>query len=249
MTDDTERQAARRRYWRRAIEVTALCLPVAPPLVLGRTLVAVLAGLPVAIATGLLTFPFWSEDHFWAWQWSEIRRRWMTALGSEPLRRPEQATRWLAEHPERNDEWAVTVLLIARRYEEARIQLSALPEPTTEWQAFFRKSTVCLLEFHSLQPVDLEGLSAAANAIHDPEVRHRAEAQVASLALSLSMRGDISRSDALSRVRKLTPRLRLTVRQQLRLWLVHFPGVAVVLFLFLLWIILLALGSASVTVA
>jgi hypothetical protein len=237
----------RRRHGlqRNGARLLALLLP---PVVLliahDVTLVVIVVALIVGAAAGLLTVPFWPEDHLGLWLWSMTQRRWQAVGAIAPPRSKEAADQWLTDHPERRDEWAVSALLASGQFAAARALLSELSAPATAWQTFFRVNTTALLDLYAGTPVDIDALWSRASSIEEPAPRLVAQAQVANLGLSLAARGDITWHDAVRRIRRLTPALRLSPSQRFRLLSLQFPGFAAGLLFLVGWAVAFAAGYA-----
>jgi hypothetical protein len=206
-----------------------------------------IADFLIAILAGFLSIRSWPEDHLKLWLASSTSARWKAVVGVRPPRSAADASRWMAESPERQDEWTVSALIASGQAGAARQLLLHLKPPVDDWQAFFRLATTGLLDLYDGGAVNIEAVEAAAAAIRDPDARLRADAQVANLGLNLALRGDVARADAVRRVKSLAPALRLTGLQRLHLWVVHFPGVPMLLVAFTVWMTVLLAGGSLTT--
>jgi len=239
MTGQARFLRGQRRYWliRRFAWLLALIVPL--PLVLlalaKEAPTLLLVDLPVGIAAGGWNVRFWSRDKLTMWSVLDERHRWEAATSDPWPANRAQALRWLAVHPDHRDCLAVAALLKAGRHEEARQVQVELPESTDSGRLFARMVDA-VVDFAKGAPVDLEELAAASEAIEDPEAGLRAQAQVASLGVSLSWRGDMPLKVALGRVSKLAPALRLTNRQLVGLLVLDFSGLVIALVLAMVWL-------------
>jgi hypothetical protein len=237
MPEERRRQFSRAAGW----AAFALALPL-----LGASMVThaalVFVDVPVALAAGLLTAPFWSEDHFWYWlAWAQ-RRRWRNAGVSPWPKDATEATAWLKEYPERRDESAVYALRLSGRFEDAKQLLAELQQPTTAYQRFERRLANETIALNEGRDIDLETLNSLANAVDDPDARLLARARVAVTTAALASRGFGTWQEARFGMRQLSAELPLSFGLRLTLWGIHFPGLIAILLIFATWAVGLPLG-------
>lgn len=235
----------RRRYWhrRRLAWLLAFALPL--PLLLFALAAApglLLVDLPVGLAAGLLTRQFWPQDYLDLLSVSAARRQWEVSVGDAWPRNRTQASKWLAGHPERRDVWRVRALLLAGRPDEAKQLGDSLPPPATDEERFFRAALDASTALNRDEVVDLESLSAMADAVVDRSARVRAQTQVAAIGLGLAFRGDITQRDALRRVKAIEPGSLLTIQQRLSLLVLNFSGLGLVVAVLAYWLIVNVIG-------
>ena len=230
--NDLRLAAARKRHWRRHRAAWSLAFALPLPLIFvaaWTSAVVWLVDLPVGLGAGLLTVPFWPEDRLTLWLGLARQRRWRDGVGGSLPRNRVEAERWLAHNSGRRDRWVISALLTAGRSDDAKQLLAELPPPTADEERFFRKLASANVDFNEGVAVDLDSLYSLASSIDDADARVMAQAQVANLGLGLVYRGDITRGEAVRRVKALVPQMGLPATQRLLLLLLHFSGLVVVL--------------------
>ncbi len=238
----TSRKAAVDAKWRRRRRTAAVVLAFVLPLPLiflpsHTTLATLVVALLVGLGAGLLTAPFWAEDRLAVWLPANVERR-STREG---------ARQWLHDHPGGADDSTVGALLAASQYPEAAAMLSMLPPVTNETQTFFRRWASAVIDVRRDAAVDLDGLWSLAGAQPNVAARVMAQAQVANLGLTFALRGGGDWPEALRRVRAIGSSLQLSASQRLRLWFMHFPGLAIVLIVLATWALGLPMGYSRIT--
>jgi hypothetical protein len=239
----------RTRRWRQRQVALVLAFALPLPLILVAAItnpVWLLVDLPVGFGAGLLSASFWPEDHLRLWFNLARQRRWRSAVGDSWPRNEAEVQRWLADHAGQQDGWVVSALLMSGRFVEAKKLQSELPPATTDEGRFIRKAADAAIDLNQDAPVDLDSLSSLADVIDQADARLRAQAQVANLGLGLASRGDITRGEALRRVKVLTPALNLPIQMRLFLLFLDFSGLVVVLALLVIWAVGLPLGYSHI---